>query len=89
MLIQIIWDPEDDPDGNVCHIREGGVTEEEVDEIVSDPESWLTLERSRSSGYPILFGETGTGRRLAVVFQFIDEDPPLIYPITAYEPRET
>lgn len=75
-----IWDLEDDPDGNTHHIAEHGITQEEVEEVLENPHG---IERSRSSGRPIAFGETSTGRIIAVVYDDIDEDT--VYPITAYE----
>lgn len=42
-----IWDLDDDPDGNVQHIAEHGITPEEVEEIVSNPSGRTA---SRSSG---------------------------------------
>src|SRR5438477_654973 len=35
----IIWDLDDEPDGNVQHIEEHGVTVEEAEEILLDPRS--------------------------------------------------
>lgn len=88
MIVQVIWDPETDPIGNQRHIEEGGVTQREVEEVLADPRSWRSIARSRSSGYPILFGKTGAGRKLAVVFDLVDDDPKVVYPITAYEPSK-
>ena len=31
------WDLDEEPDGNVQHIAEHGVTKEEVEEVLSDP----------------------------------------------------
>lgn len=53
------WDLDDDPRGNVQHIAEHEVTKEEVEEVLEHPEG---IERSRSSGRCIAFGETSTGR---------------------------
>ena len=79
-FLRIIWDMENDPDGNVRHIAEHGVTQAEVEEILDNPDG---IEESRSSGRPIAFGETSTGRIIAVVYDRIDKDT--VYPITAYE----
>lgn len=76
----ILWDLDDDPDGNVQHVYEHGLTKEEVEEVLQDP---LGLELSRLSGQPIAFGETSTGRLIAVVYDEIDADTTR--PITAYE----
>jgi len=75
-----IWDLDDDPNGNVRHIAEHDVSREEVEEVLESPAG---IETSRSSGRPIAFGETSTGRLIAVVYEEVDEDT--VYPVTAYE----
>ncbi len=79
----IIWDLEDDPDGNTQHLREHDVTIEEAEEVLLDPQS--SRATSRSSGLPTAFGWTATGRHLAVVYELVDEDPLTFRPVTAYE----
>lgn len=76
----IIWDLDDDPDGNVRHCAEHGVTKEEVEEVF---ENVTDTDVSRTSGFPVIFGETRTNRHLMVVYEEIDEHT--VYPITAYE----
>jgi uncharacterized DUF497 family protein len=76
----IIWDLDDDPDGNVQHCAEHGVTKEEVEEVFQNA---MDSDVSRSSGRPVVFGETSTGRRLMVVYEEIDVDT--VYPVTAYD----
>ena len=78
--ITIIWDLDDDPDGNVQHIAEHDLTKEEVEEVLADPEG---RGISRSSGLPVAYGTTSTGRYIAVVFQEIDADT--VRPVTAYD----
>jgi uncharacterized DUF497 family protein len=80
----VLWDLEEDPDGNVQHIAEHGVTMEEVEEVLDDPNR--RDEVSRSSGLMISLGETSTGRFLAVVWDTVLDDPLTIRPVTAYEP---
>ena len=75
-----IWDLDEDPRGNVKHIAEHDITKEEVEEVLDNPNG---IETSRSSGRPIAFGLTSTGRLIAVVYEEIDEDT--VYPVTAYE----
>ena len=75
----IIWDPDDDLDGNVQHCAEHGVTKEEVEEVLQNP---TDEDISRSSGLPVIFGDTRTGRRLMVVYEEIDSET--VYPVTAY-----
>jgi len=62
----IIWDLEDEMDGNVQHLREHDVTIEEAEEVLLNPES--SRAPSRTSGLPTAFGWTATGRHLAVVY---------------------
>ena len=83
MDAQIIWDLEDDPDGNTQHIEEHGISMDEVEEVLLNSRNKV-LE-SRSSGSPIVFGHTSSGRHIAVVFEHIDDNPLTLYPITAYD----
>jgi uncharacterized DUF497 family protein len=76
----IIWDLDDDPDGNVSHCAEHGVSKEEVEEIL---ENATDEDTSRSSGRPAVFADTSAGRHLIVVYEEVDEFT--IYPVTAYE----
>jgi len=84
--MRIIWDLVEDPDGNVQHIAAHGITVEEVEEVLLDRDSEDTT--SRSSGRPITFGYTSSGRYLAVVWEHVDDDPLTIYPVTAYDAPE-
>jgi hypothetical protein len=79
----IIWDLDDDPDGNVQHVASHGLAKEEVEEVLANPER---RGISRSSGLPIIFGETATGRYIAVVFEEIDRDTAK--PVTAYDTEQ-
>jgi uncharacterized DUF497 family protein len=83
--VKFIWDLEDDSEGNYWHICvEGhGVTQEEVEEVVCDRYAYAVA--SQSSGRPMVFGFTSTGKHLAVVFVIVDETVPSVYPVTAYE----
>ena len=78
----LLWDLEDDPEGNVKHCAEHGVTMEEVEEVFQNVSD---ADISRTSGRPVVFGDTHTGRHLMVVFEVIDESTA--YPVTAYEVR--
>jgi uncharacterized DUF497 family protein len=81
----IIWDLDDDPDGNVQHCAEHGVSKEEVEEVFLNA---ADEDVSRSSGRPVIFGDTNAGRHLMVVYEEVDEDTA--YPVTAFEvPRRT
>ena len=61
------------------HLAEHGVTPDEFESVVCDPES---VDSSRSSGRDISFGEVN-GRFLACVYEMLDESTVL--PVTAYE----
>lgn len=80
-FLSIVWDMDDDPEGNVKHCLEHGVTKQEVEDVVQDPASGNGV--SRSSGMPAIFGNTRSERHLIVVYEVIDADT--IYPITAYD----
>ena len=82
----VVWDLEDDPDGNVLHIASHGLSQEEVESVLFDPDSDTT--RSRSTGEKITFGYTSTGRYIAVVWEHVMDEPRTMRPITAYEVPE-
>ena len=73
-----VWDDESER-----HLAEHGVTPEEFSEVVCNPDR---EEISRSSGRPIAFGPTSTGKYLACIYELLDETT--VYAITAYEPEE-
>ena len=80
----IIWDLDDDPDGNVQHCAEHDISKEEVEEVF---ENATDEDVSHSSGRPVIFGDTSSGRHIMVVYEPIDADT--VYPVTAYEvPRK-
>lgn len=75
---EFIWDGE-----NEEHLAEHGVTAEEFAEVVSNPER---VEISKTSGRPIAFGPTSTGKYLACVYELFDDST--VYAITAYEAED-
>lgn len=80
----LIWDLEDDPDGNYVHIVvEHGVTQDEVWDVLSNRANQTVP--SDSSGRPSTFGWTQTGRYLLVVFEVVDDNPRTLFPVTAYD----
>jgi uncharacterized DUF497 family protein len=76
----ILWDREDDPFGNVQHVAQHRMTKEEVEDIFQNP---IGMDTSRSSGRPVVFGETRTGRYITVAYDVVDAST--VYPITAYD----
>jgi len=79
----IIWDEEDDPQGNVSHVAEHDLTVEDVEEALAAP---VSEGSSDSTGYPAIWGYVPDGRFILVVFEEIDADT--IRVITAYEVPE-
>ena len=82
-LFRILWDDPDDPDGNVQHIAEHGLTIEDVEEVLANPTSEGT---SKSSGLPCAWGYTLEGLYIIVVYEQIDA--ATIRVVTAYEVAE-
>jgi uncharacterized DUF497 family protein len=82
-IFRILWDDPDDPDGNVQHIAEHGLTVEDVEEVLSNPTSAGT---SASTGRPCVWGYTLEGIYIIVVYEEIDQDT--IRVVTAYEVPE-
>jgi uncharacterized DUF497 family protein len=84
------WDDPDVPSSNTAHIAEHGLSADEVDSVLVGEHA--TFDISQSSGRPVAFGRTSTGRFIAVVFEILNlVDPLVIRPITAYdvsEPKE-
>jgi hypothetical protein len=67
----------------IRHLAEHDVTPEEFEEVVSNPDY---EDISRSTGNPIAFGSTSTGRSLCCVFRRFGGDT--IEPVTAFEVEE-
>lgn len=87
----IIWDLEDDEEGNYIHIVvEHDVSQDDVSDVVSNLEN--PTVPSDSSGRPATFGWTRTGRYIIVIWEHVEDDPRTIYPVTAYDvppPKES
>ncbi|HYV34762.1 MAG TPA: DUF4258 domain-containing protein [Gemmataceae bacterium] len=83
-IFRIIWDDPDDPDGNVQHIAEHGLSIDDVEEALTNSTSEGT---SASSGRPCAWGYTLENIHIIVVYDQIDEDT--IRVVTAYEVPES
>jgi hypothetical protein len=81
--VRTIWDEDDDPDGNVQHIAEHGLTVEDVEYVIQNSSS---ESRSRSTDRPCCFGYTASGDYIIVIYEQPDDDT--IYPVTAFEVPE-
>lgn len=83
----IDWDAVDNSDGNVAHVAEHGLTPDEVDSVLRNSKN--PVSASDSSGLPVMFGHTTTGRYIIVVFDMLrPADPRIVRPVTAYEVPE-
>jgi uncharacterized DUF497 family protein len=83
----IDWDEPDEESSNTAHIAEHGLTPEEVESALID--EGTTFDVSDSSGRPVAFGRTNSGRFIVVVFDVLNPaDPLVIRPITAYDVPE-
>ncbi len=58
----------------------GLATKDEVEEVFQNA---TDADISRSSGRPVVFGDTSTGRHLMVAYEEIDADT--VYPVTAFD----
>jgi uncharacterized DUF497 family protein len=81
--VRIVWDEDDNPDGNVRHIAEHGLTIDDVEYVI---EHSTEEGASRATGRPCCFGYTPSDDYIIVIYDQIDEDT--IYPVTAYEVSE-
>jgi uncharacterized DUF497 family protein len=81
--VEVIWDLDDDPQGNVWHIAEHGLSKDDVEQVLCNP---LKTAFSRSSGRPMAFGYTDWGAYIGVAYEEVGEDS--VYPVTAFELEE-
>jgi hypothetical protein len=76
------WDEPEDEGSNTAHIADHGLTTVEVETALFG--RGTTFDISDSSGRPIAFGITETGRFIAIVFEVLNlADPLIVRPITA------
>ena len=83
MPFQIIWDDPADPEGNVEHVAEHGLTIDDVECVLNEP---LSEAHSDSSGRPCCFGYTPSGEYIIVIYEIVSDDG--VYPVTAYQVPE-
>ena len=79
----LLWDADEDPEGNVQHIAEHGLDVEDVEWVLGAPDSEGI---SSSTGRPVAWGYTPDDRYIIVVYEEIDDDT--IRVVTAYEVPE-
>ncbi len=71
----LIW-----TDENEAHLGEHEISRDEAEYVLRNPEG---QDLSRTSDRPIAFGRTADGRRLAIIYERIDDVS--VYPVTGYE----
>jgi hypothetical protein len=82
----IAWDDDDDPNGNVQHIHQNGISTEDFESILTSHRS--RRGHSRSSGRQTAWGELPDGREIVTVYEIESINPLVIRPVTAYEPED-
>jgi uncharacterized DUF497 family protein len=81
--LRILWDDPDDPEGNVQHVGEHGLSIDDVEDVLENP---LSDGTSKSTNRPCVWGHTAEGLYIIVVYEQVDEDT--IRVVTAYEVPE-
>jgi hypothetical protein len=67
------------------HIAHNGLTTDEVEDVLYDPNSGRTTSKSRPFR-PARIGYTSTGKYIIVIFdEFVDGGYVIVEPVTAYE----
>jgi len=69
-VIDVLWDLPDDPDGNIQHVAQHGLTPLDVEHALNHP---VRRGTSRSTGRPIAFGHTPSGELIAIVYEEIED----------------
>ncbi|HWB53305.1 MAG TPA: hypothetical protein VG722_03905 [Tepidisphaeraceae bacterium] len=73
--LDVYWDADIEK-----HLAQHGVSREDFEKVIRDP---IGEDSSDSSGRPIRFGFAEDGRKIAAVYEMVDE--VTVLPITAYE----
>jgi hypothetical protein len=79
----VIWDEDDDPDGNVAHIAEHDISIDEVEDVLFNPLN--KTGPSNHVGKMLTCGETETGRFICVSWVAAEESPLVVRPVTAFD----
>jgi hypothetical protein len=79
----VIWDEDDDPDGNVAHIAEHDITIDEVEDVLYNPRN--TTGPSNHAGRMLTCGWTETDRFICVSWERAEDDPLIVKPVTAFD----
>jgi hypothetical protein len=66
----------------VQHVAQNGLTPDEVEDVLLAVDE---IGTSASTGLPMVFGFTSTGKYIGVVFHIIEESPLAVRVVTAFE----
>jgi len=83
----VAWDDATDSKANRQKVQAHGLSEDEVESVLLDDDAQVVPNRSFPE-HCLVFGFSYTDRFIAVAFEILDEDEPLVRPITAFEPSE-
>jgi uncharacterized DUF497 family protein len=83
-FLRILWYDPDDPEGNIQHIAEHGLSIEDVEDVLENPASEGS---SNATGRPCVWGYTLEGLYIIVIYDQIDDDT--IRVVTAYQVPES
>jgi hypothetical protein len=83
----VVWDDSRNPKGNRQKVHAHDNSEVEVESVLLDDDALVVANHSFPE-HCLVFGFTYTDRVLAVPFEILDEDEPIVRPITAFEPSE-
>jgi hypothetical protein len=82
-FLHLLWDMDDDPEGNVQHIADHGLTVPYVEYVLRHP---AAEGISKSTSLPVAWGYTPENEYVMIVYERIDLDT--IRVITAFEVPE-
>jgi len=84
---EVIWDNPEQPNGNRQKVWAHDLSEDEVESVLLD-DHYETVPNRSFPQHCLVFGYTFSDRFIAVAFEILDEDVPIIRPIAAFEPSE-
>lgn len=83
----VVWDDPETPKGNRQKVWAHDLAEDEVESVLLD-DHYETITNRSFPEHCLVFGYTFSDRFIAVAFEILDLNVPVIRPITAFEPSE-
>ena len=84
---RVVWDDPGQSKGDRQKVWAHDLTEDEVESVLLD-DHYETVSNRSFPEHCLVFGYTDADRFIAVAFEILDEDVPVIRPITTFEPSE-